>query len=70
MRMKINFINTFFIASILLIFNCSNNTVDKNSEPNIVIILLDDMGYGDIESFGAINYATPNINRLARCSQS
>ena len=65
MRMKINYINTFFITSILLIFNCSNSKVDENSDPNIVIILLDDMGYGDIESFGAINYTTPNINRLA-----
>jgi len=63
--MKINYINTFFTASILLIFNCSNSKVDKSSDPNIVIILLDDMGYGDIESFGAIDYQTPNINNLA-----
>jgi len=63
--MKINFIATFLLASTMLCYNCSNNKVDKQADPNIVIVLLDDMGYGDIESFGAINYSTPNINRLA-----
>ena len=63
--MKINLIATFLLASTLLCYNCSNNIVDKQGDPNIVIVLLDDMGYGDIESFGAINYSTPNINRLA-----
>ena len=65
MKMKINLIATFLLASTLLCYNCSNNIVDRQADPNIVIVLLDDMGYGDIESFGAINYSTPNINRLA-----
>jgi arylsulfatase A-like enzyme len=34
--------------------------------PNIVVILIDDMGYADIGSFGARNYATPQLDRLAR----
>lgn len=34
-------------------------------DPNIVLIFMDDMGYGDIGSTGAINYTTPNIDRLA-----
>jgi arylsulfatase A len=33
--------------------------------PNIVIILMDDLGYADIGAFGATAYATPNIDRLA-----
>ena len=33
--------------------------------PNIVLILMDDMGYGDIGRTGAIRYETPNLNRLA-----
>ncbi|MEO2067519.1 MAG: sulfatase-like hydrolase/transferase, partial [Flavobacteriaceae bacterium] len=65
MKMKIDFITTFLLASIMLCYNCSNNNAHKQADPNIVIVLLDDMGYGDIESFGAINYSTPNINRLA-----
>ncbi len=34
--------------------------------PNLVVIFMDDMGYADIGSFGAKDYATPNIDRLAR----
>mgnify|MGYP000915241778 FL=1 len=33
--------------------------------PNIVLILMDDMGYGDIGRTGARQYNTPNLDRLA-----
>jgi len=34
--------------------------------PNIVLVLVDDVGYGDIGSFGVPDMKTPNIDRLAR----
>lgn len=34
-------------------------------KPNFVIILIDDMGYGDIEPFGSKLNRTPNLDRLA-----
>ena len=34
--------------------------------PNVVFILTDDVGYGDIGSYGARDIRTPNIDRLAR----
>jgi arylsulfatase A-like enzyme len=37
----------------------------KPATPNIVLILMDDMGYGDIGRNGANQYDTPNLNRLA-----
>ncbi len=33
--------------------------------PNVVIIYADDLGYGDLECYGAKNVKTPNVNRLA-----
>ncbi|MDA1015889.1 MAG: arylsulfatase [Planctomycetota bacterium] len=35
-------------------------------KPNIVYILLDDAGYGDLSCYGQKHFATPNIDRLAR----
>jgi uncharacterized sulfatase len=34
--------------------------------PNILLILFDDMGYGDIGAFGNRSYATPTLDSLAR----
>jgi arylsulfatase A-like enzyme len=31
----------------------------------VVVILIDDMGYADINPFGATGYSTPNLNRMA-----
>lgn len=39
--------------------------VEQSSQPNVVIILADDLGYGDMEPYGATRVKTPAINRLA-----
>ena len=39
------------------------------SAPNIVIILADDMGYGDIGAFGSPNIRTPRLDRMAADGQ-
>ncbi len=44
----------------------SQSRVVKASKPNIVMILMDDLGYGDIGSYGAPDAKTPNIDRIAR----
>jgi len=35
-------------------------------KPNVVLIMMDDLGYGDLGSYGAPDAKTPNIDRLAR----
>lgn len=34
--------------------------------PNVLMIYADDLGYGDLECYGAKNVETPNVNRLAQ----
>lgn len=36
------------------------------AKPNVVIVFVDDMGYGDIGPFGATKQRTPNLDRMAR----
>ncbi|HYH56036.1 MAG TPA: sulfatase-like hydrolase/transferase, partial [Anseongella sp.] len=33
--------------------------------PNVVIIFMDDMGYGDLGTYGGAPYQTPHIDRMA-----
>ena len=40
------------------------NTEPKR--PNVIIILADDLGYGDLGCYGAKNVKTPNVDRLAQ----
>ncbi|TWU60407.1 Arylsulfatase [Rubripirellula tenax] len=37
----------------------------QSPPPNVVVIFIDDMGYADINPFGAKGYQTPNLNRMA-----
>ena len=38
--------------------------VQAQKVPNVIIVLLDDMGYGDLSVTGASGYKTPNIDRI------
>ena len=42
-----------------------NQSIQKQ-KPNIIFILVDDLGYADIGCYGSKFYETPNIDRLAR----
>ena len=35
-----------------------------SQKPNIIVILVDDLGYGDLSSYGATDLQTPNIDKL------
>ena len=38
---------------------------ESSAKPNVVVIYLDDLGYGDLSAYGATELQTPNIDALA-----
>ncbi len=38
----------------------------SNNRPNLLFILADDLGWGDLSCYGRPDYETPNLDRLAR----
>ena len=57
-----------YIGLLFLVYSCKNS--DKFNEqnhlqPNIIFILADDLGYGDVGVYGQQNFETPNLDRLA-----
>jgi arylsulfatase A-like enzyme len=39
--------------------------LSANNPPNVIYILADDLGYGDLSCYGQTKFQTPNIDRLA-----
>ena len=59
-------------TSISLLSSCSTDLKQENSnitnnqtKPNIVIFYVDDLGWGDLSSYGATQVNTPNVDALA-----
>lgn len=62
----------FFIATaasiviFLLVLGCKDYNQRTITRPNIIIILADDMGYGDVQAFNpASEIPTPNLSKLS-----
>ena len=58
-------IRTTLTSFAIAILAHSAASAESTSQPNIVIIFADDLGYGDVGCYGATKIATPNIDRLA-----
>ncbi len=57
-----------FLASTtaLALTACATQPAPGRAKPNIVLILCDDLGYGDLGVYGNRVIATPNLDRMAR----
>lgn len=65
--MKKKFIGSI-ICLYIICFSCQTKEPEERSaqkNPNILIIYLDDLGYGDLSAYGATEINTPNMDRLA-----
>src|SRR6476620_7742131 len=50
---------------LLLVGLISTSARGADRPPNVVILFVDDMGYGDLSCYGAKGYTTPNLDRVA-----
>ena len=60
--------NLLLLFGLILLIRCKNTPtkIEKTSPPNIILIMADDLGYGDIGVYGQSLFPTPNIDRLAK----
>ena len=52
----------FYVLCILL----WSQLTGKQTKPNIIFIMVDDMGYHDLGCYGSKTISTPNIDRMAK----
>jgi hypothetical protein len=53
-------------AAVLLLFLSCTSPLDAARRPNFVVIVADDLGYGDLGSYGGKAIRTPHLDRMAR----
>ena len=58
------FDNRLALSAVMVMFCCDSLAVESPSRPNIVVIMVDDMGWSDVGCYGS-EIETPNIDRLA-----
>lgn len=62
MSKKINIALAALLLAVTMLTGCATK---KQEKPNIIIIMADDLGYGDLSCFGSTFINTPNLDNMA-----
>ena len=68
MRTTFKILTTIFTLLLVLAVEASDSSKADavvQRPPNVILIYADDLGYGDLGSYGAQGYRTPNLDRMA-----
>ncbi len=55
--------NIFFAILVATVFSAQSQ--QQEQKPNVVVIFIDDEGYGDVGCYGATGFETPNLDQMA-----
>jgi arylsulfatase A-like enzyme len=55
-----------FVTAVLVLLSFVSTGIANDAPPNIVLMFVDDMGFGDIGSFGNKVNQTPSLDRMAK----
>ena len=56
----------WYIANAMVWLTGTASAVDSAEQPNVLVILSDDQGWGDLSCHGNTNVSTPNLDSLAK----
>ena len=65
MTSRRQFLKKIAISSAALSMTTLSRASAKNNQPNVLVIFADDLGYGDLGTFGHPTIKTPNLDRMA-----
>lgn len=61
--------NQYAIASVfcfLFSATLAQQNTSSSKSPNIILIFADDLGYGDLGTYGAKDWTTPHLDQMAK----
>ena len=64
--LKFRILAFFICCTVSTVIALEKSEVQDFGSPNIILIFADDMGYGDLGSYGATGHDTPNLDKLAK----
>lgn len=65
MKVRIRSFFRVFLIALGVVSFASPSFAGRKKKPNVIYILADDLGYGDLSCYGQEKFSTPNIDKLA-----